>query len=99
MIKIMTTKRYRQMVSEIESLNKEREKMIEGFESLKASYEKLNRIYQGCWEMRRSTEEQLMAMKQAKQKAEHDLNVALAKIRKYEKKEKNEESGAKKVGK
>lgn len=85
MIKIITTKRYRDMVSEIESLKEERKNMIQGFESLQASYAKLNRVYQGCWEMKRATEEQLTAMVKAKQKAEHDLNVALAKIRKMKK--------------
>ena len=77
------------MQQQIADLEQEKEKMIKGFNELKASFEKLNRIYQSCWEMKHAQEEMLESMKKELQKSEHQKKEALKKLARYKQKAKS----------
>lgn len=84
MIRIITNRKYRNMVHEIERLEKVNSKQTNAFNELQAAYEKLHRIYQGLWEMRQSTADMMDSLKKTLQQKEHQLNEAKARLRKYE---------------
>lgn len=83
MIKIITTKKLNQML--------DREKyLVDKLEELRAAHENLHRLYKGlhakyCLEMGESTAK-VEELEKKLRKAEHDLNVALKKLGKKEKK-------------